>query len=475
MKTRAKVLLVLITFIFFTTLSFAQIIIDHTCTEINGIPESEINKAKTDLHIAYGHTSHGSQLITGMNNLDAFMGGNNLYIWHDGPQESYLDIDDYFTSGDLGHNGDTSWAARTRVYLDDPANADVNVVIWSWCGGVSDNSHEGIQTYLDKMDQLGNDYPNVEFIYMTGHSYINSDEQTKTNNQQIRDYCNSHNKVLFDFENIEYYDPDNIFFEFVTDNCDYFNSNENDRQKLGNWATEWQDSHTQDIDWYDCSCAHSVALNCNQKAYAAWWMWARLVGWDGTPLPVELTLFTANANNEEVVLDWETVTEVNNYGFMIERKQKNVNWKELGFVEGHGNSNSPKNYSYIDNLTYQNNKIFYRLKQIDNDGTYEYSKTIEVNFKAPTKFNLSQNYPNPFNPTTTIKYSIPENSRVNITIYNSLGQLVTTLVNENQNRGNYNITWNGKDQYGNTVSSGTYLYKFNANNFTKTNHMLFIK
>ncbi len=274
-------------FLFFCSIVFSQsIIIDHTCTSIDSIPESAINSAKQVLHIAYGHTSHGSQLISGMDKLDDFKGGTGLFDWHDGPQTGSLDIDDRFASGDLGHNGDTVWAARTRTYLNSSNHDDVNVVMWSWCGGVSDNSTAGIQIYLDKMNELEQAYPNVIFVYMTGHADIWSDTKLKVNNQQIRDYCNAQNKVLFDFHDIECYDPDGKFFEFINDDCSYY-QDASGSNKLGNWALEWQSSHTKGVDWYDCSAAHTQALNGNLKAYAAWWLWSRLAGWAGTSSGVD--------------------------------------------------------------------------------------------------------------------------------------------------------------------------------------------
>ncbi len=269
-------------FLFFFGTSFSQsIIIDHNCTKIDSIPKSAINKAKQSLHIVYGHTSHGSQLISGMDKLDDFKGGTGLYRWHDGPQEGALDIDDRFVPGDLGHNGDTTWASRTRTYLNASNHSDVNVVIWSWCGGMSDNTEAGVQTYLDKMDELEKDYPKITFVYMTGHSDIWNDADLKTNNQQIRDYCKAHNKVLYDFHDIERYDPDGKFFEFTNDDCSYYRDGDGS-EKLGNWAEEWQNRHTKGVDWYDCSAAHTKPLNGNLKAYAAWWLWSRLAGWAGT-------------------------------------------------------------------------------------------------------------------------------------------------------------------------------------------------
>ncbi len=264
---------------------FSQaIIIDHNCAKLEPIPETAINAAKQTLHIAYGHTSHGSQLITGMSalvgqtNLNGYKG--DIYEWNEGGTDGALDIDDYFVSGDLGHNGDTTWAQNTRPYLNNASNSDVNVVIWSWCGGVSDNTYDGIQIYLDKMNELEQQYPNVKFVYMTGHSDIWADSTVKANNRQIRDYCIANNKILYDFYDIERYDPDGTFFEFTNDNCNYYDAAGGNL--LGNWATEWQDTHTEGVDWYDCSPAHTQALNGNLKAYAAWWLWCRIAGWESS-------------------------------------------------------------------------------------------------------------------------------------------------------------------------------------------------
>lgn len=170
-----------------------------------------------------------------------------------------------------------------------------------------------------------------------------------------------------------------------------------------------------------------------------------------TPIPVELTSFSAKVLNRKVLLSWETATEVNNSGFEIQRKTFG-SWEKIGFVNGAGNSNSPKNYSFIDENLFGGSKFEYRLKQIDGDGSYKYSHTVEVDIH-PTEYQLYQNFPNPFNPSTTIEYALPFNSKVNLVIYNSIGEVVDELVNTNQVAGYHSIKFNA-DQ----LSSGIYFY-----------------
>jgi hypothetical protein len=229
-------------------------IIDHNCINLSQIPEQWIEKAKTDLHIAYGHTSHGSQLTTGMTGLVNFKG--DLYAWNDGVLQGSLDLDDYFASGDLGNPDRITWESRTRNYLDRSENSDVNVVIWSWCGQVNSASEEDINTYLNLMNGLEKDYPDVRFVYMTGHLDGGGlDGNLHIRNEQIRDYCKENNKILYDFADIETYDPDGTYYgdKIPNDGC-YYDTDGNGTRD-GNWAIEWQDAHPGE--WYDCSSAHS--------------------------------------------------------------------------------------------------------------------------------------------------------------------------------------------------------------------------
>ena len=167
-------------------------------------------------------------------------------------------------------------------------------------------------------------------------------------------------------------------------------------------------------------------------------------------------------------LDWATATEVNNYGFEVERKSS-YNWQKIGFVQGNGNCNSPKQYSFVDNNPYGGTSFQYRLKQIDSDGKFEYSEIVVVKI-LPEKYELYQNYPNPFNPSTTIKYSVPQGSNVLIKVFDILGNEIETLVNEEKLVGIYEASWNAT-----SLPSGVYFYKLQAGSFIDTGKMILLK
>ena len=260
------------------------LIIDHNCTRLSAIPNDCIQKAKHDLHIAYGHTSHGSQLISGMSGLVSFKG--TLYSFGAGGANGGLDLRDtpFSDAFDLGNPDFTSWAAATRDYLK--SHTETNVIIWSWCGEASYASKTDIDTYLGLMISLENDYPAVSFVYMTGHhDGTGLTGNLHIRNEQIREYCRANNKILYDFNDIETYDPDGLYFgnKIPNDNCDYDSDGNGKRES--NWAVEWQNTHPGE--WYNCSSAHSQPLNANLKAYAAWWLWSSLAGWPGVRTDVE--------------------------------------------------------------------------------------------------------------------------------------------------------------------------------------------
>jgi hypothetical protein len=191
---------------------------------------------------------------------------------------------------------------------------------------------------------------------------------------------------------------------------------------------------------------------------------------DGT-IPVELTSFTAQVSPAGVNLNWATASEINNYGFEVERRYQNeINWKVVGLVPGSGTTTQSKEYSYSDNSLTQAGKYYYRLKQIDNDGSFNYSNEIEVDFIQPNDFVLNQNYPNPFNPSTTIEFSIGQASFVKLDVYNALGEKVANLLNENKEQGSYQINFDAVN-----LPSGIYIAKLDAGSKVNTIKMSFLK
>jgi len=259
----------------------AGMIIDHRCTDISKIPAVWIERAKA-LTLHYAHTSHGGQIIEGTANLEAQVSRYSiavnesptpglpseedppaLRVYDGNSGATYITPELYWQTGD-GLN-------RTRAVA---GTGDYDFSMWAWCGQVSYSSTP-IQEYLDAMNQFEAEYPTMRFIYMTGHLDGSGSAGTlHQNNETIREYCRTHGKVLFDFADIERYDPagEDFLDQGANDNCEYSG---------GNWAQEWCAENSGSELCADCSCAHSQALNCNRKARAFWWMMARLAGWPG--------------------------------------------------------------------------------------------------------------------------------------------------------------------------------------------------
>ena len=190
---------------------------------------------------------------------------------------------------------------------------------------------------------------------------------------------------------------------------------------------------------------------------------------DGGFIPVELTSFTAKISNGNVILNWITATEINNQVFEVERKTADGQYITIGHVQGNGTTTERKEYSFTD-ANAQIGNYTYRLKQVDFNGTFEYSNEIFVDVTAPLEFTLDQNYPNPFNPTTTINFSIAEPSFVKLAVYNLLGEELKVLKNENMSAGTFNVSFDAE-----SLPSGMYLYKIETAQYTSVRKMMLMK
>jgi len=227
------------------------------------------------------------------------------------------------------------------------------------------------------------------------------------------------------------------------------------------------------VGWLDPSVNGSHA---NLHMNASLWL-AKVL----EPLPVELISFSANNINDEICLNWTTATQLNNFEWNVERRSGigNEEWSIDGTVMGAGTNNVKTSYSFIDK-NILNGTIEYRLKQIDQDGKFTYSKTVSVSVDKPSAFALENNYPNPFNPSTKINYNLPSDSKVTLEVYNIAGAKVAQLVNQDQSAGYYSVDFNSSS-LNKDISSGVYFYKItavdksNGSNFSSIKKMLLLK
>lgn len=480
---------IFITIIHYSNINAQNMIIDHTCTDFNQIPSAWIDSALSKLDIVYQHTSHGSQLTTGMQGLAIFK--NDIRLDYQNGGQGSLDLHDggcfAYGAEDLGYPDSVAWVAATRAYLAD--HPSTNVVVWSWCGQVYFASPSYINNYLNLMSGLETDYPNIKFVYMTGHIVTGETGNNHARNEQIRNFCIANNKTLYDFARIECYDPDGTFFgnRLCTDACYYDGDGDgNPWNDTTNWAIEWQDSHIQGVDWYDCFSAHSQPLNANLKAYAAWWMWARIAGWNGniTPMPsiaLSDTLLDfgyvevgQQANSNLTIYNNGTDTLIiDNIFNSTSVFAINYNQSDSLILPG-GNlpisiTFTPIDTFFVSDTMHINNNDQHCYVQLTGSGEL-ISNVSDIINSIPTEYAIRTIYPNPFNPSTTIVFDIPESSQLKLVIYNSLGKEVSSIFSQRMAAGTHKYTWNAKD-----LASGVYYFRLIGQNFEQIRKAILLK
>ena len=457
-----KLFLLFISYIMLISAAYAgdrstPLIIDHICTDLPQIPDRWIDSVQVNFCMHYVHTSHGEQLTVGLQRIEndnqkysVAIGNQTLpiesqaFCIFDNPEG---DPKDYWYSNEWENGMD-----KTRQILQ--THPTINLSMFMWCIDLYYEGEAYVQAYLDSMAKLEREFPDVNFIYATCHAQYDWAPQYNIDgynrclrNEQIRSYCRQNNKILYDFE-----DLDSWWFNPSTQQWE-----QNTAVVQGHVIPMQHSRYEGD------QAGHTTYESCEQKGKAVWWMLARIAGWEDM-VPIELVSFQACWEGKFVQLIWQTASESNNFGFEIERSPNEKQFQKIGFVKGHGTINVLKKYQFSDKTVEQGNFYYYRLKQINLDGTFNYSDVIKISPGLPEKYNLHQNYPNPFNPETTISYELAQDNFITITIFDIRGNNVRTLVKSGQKAGRHELKWDGCDDNSQRLATGIYLLQLNVKN-----------
>lgn len=387
----------------------------------------------------------------------------------------------YGLSGNLGNN---NYVYNNMIYNINSVSTRPNNII----AGIQIQYQNNPKIYYNSVylsgsgaNQLGSAalyiYSNVTNADIKNNIFFNTRDESPYCASAIYDYSSSN--VTSDYNDLYYDDTNNNNCLVRISNTDY--------HTLAEWQATGKDLHSINklVNFVSATDLHLTGLSIGDVDLTGTPIASITTDIDGNirsalypykgadeasvVLPVELVSFTAQAENQQVILKWITASELNNNGFEVQRGINKTEFATIGFVRGEGTTTNQKEYSYIDREL-ADGKYYYRLKQIDYNGNYEYSKAIEIDVRILDEYTLEQNYPNPFNAVTIIGYVLKENANAKLVLLNAIGEEIAVLVNEEQDKGYHKVEFSAKE-----LSSGVYFYQLRAGDFIETKKMILLK
>lgn len=431
----------------------APLIIDHTCTDINGIPADILDAARRNTNFHFVRLSHGRQINVGLVMLE-----DSDPVYDTERDDGALAVAEdalcmFIAAGSPSEYWRGSGIDMTRSVLD--ANPEMTVSGFCWCTDLNTASESFVAEYLAAMSILESEYPDVTFVYFTGTAEYDGGygHNRFLRNEQIRKYCIENNKVLYDFADLDswYYYPESGQWEHSTYQYEGITVPVEHPQLAG------------------AEINHTTYASCLLKGKALWSMMASLQGWQGT-LDIAITSFTATFREEAVSLRWDYSATEECFGFNIYRSDDNG----LRFVRINSSLIVPQErISYIDRDVRPGTTYIYRIGAVAGEREFT-SLEISVSTTGPDMLQL-YNYPNPCNPSTTIAFTIDIPRAAKLVIFDAAGRKVSTLLDEDLGAGTHTVAWDGKNDNGDNVNSGVYFYRLTAGKESRTCKLLLLR
>lgn len=430
-------------------------IADHTSMNLADIPDAQLDAVKKNLRMYYGHTSHGMQVRVGMERLYAQLGARyRIAADWELPSVSnafcFRDRSDTYDPGDF-------FPTVPQALRDNPT---INVVMYMWCGQPGGDWQNLLKYYLAEMADLEQKYPNVIFIYTTGHAQEQdcSGDNRDHFNAAVRTFCRDNKKALLDFGDI-----------------DAWYNGEQATYNRPNWcASAGQPVPVEHPRYHGDESSHTTFESCENKGKAFWWLLARLSGWDAATSAQVVSLQALQKENT-VVLTWKPDARLQASAFEVERCRPNTPYARIAFVPAAAAAAGSAALSYHDDSVQAGETYYYRLKLVLQDGRVEYSSSVKIAVNARPQFDLWHNYPNPFNRSTEIGFYLPNEEHILLEIYTMHGENIRILADGRRPPGTHQVIWDGYDNSGREVASGLYLYTLKTERHTSSQKMVLMK